>query len=57
LVDIDVGVGVCGIVGVGVDVTADLTVKVFKVSLGFFLMNNHISKNIFPTYCLYIPFC
>jgi thioredoxin 1 len=32
-------------------------VKNFKVSLGFFLMNNHISKNIFPLYCLYIPFC
>ena len=29
----------------------------FKVSLGFFLMNNHISKNIFPLYSLYIPFC
>jgi len=29
----------------------------FKVSLGFFLMNNHISKNISPSYCLYIPFC
>jgi len=27
--------------------------RIFKVSLGFFLMNNHISKNIFPTYCLY----
>jgi hypothetical protein len=29
----------------------------FKVSLGFFLMNNHISKIISPSYCLYIPFC
>ena len=29
----------------------------FKVSLGFFLVINHISKNIFPSYCLYIPFC
>jgi len=29
----------------------------FKVSLGFFLMNNHLSKNIFSSYCLYIPFC
>ncbi|RCV65028.1 hypothetical protein C5S53_05750 [Methanophagales archaeon] len=29
----------------------------FKVSLGFFLMNNHISKNISPSYCLYISLC
>jgi len=29
----------------------------FKVSLGFFLMNNHLYKNIFSSYCLYIPFC
>jgi hypothetical protein len=29
----------------------------FKVSIGFFLMNNHISKIISPSYCLYIPFC
>jgi hypothetical protein len=32
-------------------------INFFRVSLGFFLMNNHISKNIFPLYCLYIPFC
>jgi len=29
----------------------------FKISLGFFLMINRISKNIFHTYGLYIRFC
>jgi hypothetical protein len=36
----------------GLSLVVDL--DIFKVSLGFFLMNNHISKNIFPSYCVYI---